>query len=77
MSEYCSTSEGGRTILVHKQVWIKYNGEIPAGYIIHHINGNKKDNRIENLQLVTRSEHTKIHCGKKIKLNSTDSGHDH
>jgi hypothetical protein len=29
--------------------------------IIHHINGDMKDNRIENLKVVTRSEHIKIH----------------
>lgn len=28
---------------------------------IHHINKQKQDNRIENLQLLTKSEHTKLH----------------
>ncbi len=28
---------------------------------IHHINGNRQDNRIENLELITHSEHTKFH----------------
>ena len=29
--------------------------------IIHHINGNRSDNRIENLQITNLSEHLKIH----------------
>jgi hypothetical protein len=29
--------------------------------IVHHINTNKKDNRIENLEVMTRSEHSKLH----------------
>lgn len=29
--------------------------------IVHHLNENKKDNRISNLQLLTRAEHIRIH----------------
>lgn len=33
--------------------------------IVHHINGNKTDNRRRNLKIVTRSEHYAIHHRKK------------
>ncbi|WP_439235145.1 HNH endonuclease signature motif containing protein [Lonepinella koalarum] len=37
-------------------VWQKHFGEIPKGYIVWHKNGNSTDDRIENLELITRQE---------------------
>lgn len=34
---------------------------LPKGFVIHHVNHNKVDNRLENLQLMTQSEHAKHH----------------
>lgn len=41
---------------VHRLVWIAFNGPIPEGYEINHINEDKTDNRLENLNLMTRKE---------------------
>lgn len=45
----------------HRRVWIEANGPIPHGYVIHHRNGDKLDNRLENLQMMTRREHRLHH----------------
>lgn len=42
------------TIGVHRAVWAWYYGEVPQGLVIDHINNNKQDNRLENLQLLTQ-----------------------
>ena len=43
-------------ILAHRFVWIIFNGDIPDRLEINHINGIKNDNRLCNLELVTKSQ---------------------
>lgn len=43
----------------HRLVWLYWNGEIPAGMTIDHIDGNKLNNDPSNLQLLTRGENAR------------------
>lgn len=46
---------------LHRTVWEAHNGPVPAGYEVHHINGNRADNDIENLQLMPEGGHQSYH----------------
>lgn len=54
------TVPGQGRITMQKYVWIKNKGVIPSGYVIHHKNGIKIDNDINNLQLVELSKMSKV-----------------
>ena len=49
---------------LHRVVWEKHNGPIPEDCDVHHINGDRTDNDIENLQLLPQSEHHKEHMSR-------------
>ena len=51
----------------HILVWEATNGPLPEGQIIHHVNGVKTDNRLENLKAMPRSQHNHAHGERRIK----------
>jgi len=55
---YYARTDSRRT-LMHRDVWKFYKGYIPKGHDLHHINHNKTDNRIENLEIYSKSEHSR------------------
>lgn len=49
---------------LHRAVWEYHNGEIPTGYHVHHVDGDKAHNDIENLTLLEGSEHLREHMNR-------------
>ena len=59
---------------LHRTVWEYHNGTIPDGYDIHHIDGDRANNDLENLQMLPSSEHGSLHmCTPDRKEKSRQS----
>jgi hypothetical protein len=54
-------AKSGKIIREHTKV-LKDNGiEVPKGFVVHHKDGNKSNNSLSNLQVLSNREHTKLH----------------
>jgi hypothetical protein len=69
----CLYDNRGHTIRLHRVVAEAFIGTRPTGYQVNHKDGDKANNRIENLEYVTASENA-IHA---VRLGLMKSGDQH
>lgn len=63
---YLSTKRiGEHRKRLHVYVWESINGEIPKGYHVHHKDENKRNNELDNLELITAHEHLSLHSKER------------
>jgi hypothetical protein len=57
----------GKEYRAHRIIWSLHNGEIPEGMLIDHIDGNKQNNKIDNLRLATRTQNNNNSIGRSVR----------
>lgn len=71
MKSYKTLTINGKQKRLHRYLMECYLGrELKSSELVHHINNNVYDNRLENLQVVTRGEHKRLHpeIGKQTRF---------
>lgn len=59
----------GKNVLLHRYIWMKHNGEIPPGMVVHHKDEDKEHNEISNYELMPRGGHSSMHTNERIAHN--------
>lgn len=59
--DYILVRVGTTYVREHRHVWEQANGPIPEKWQVHHLNGIKTDNRIENLVAMSNADHHRDH----------------
>jgi len=61
-NRYLWTRKNGKNVNTHRKIIEDSIGRtLLYNEVVHHIDGNKTNNNLENLKLMSRSEHSKLH----------------
>jgi len=73
--EWYTGRVGQRYVFEHNVVMCEALGitEMPAGFVVHHVDGDKTNNNINNLALLTISAHARLHGRERVTTISKES----
>jgi len=72
-----TNESGSRNLYVHRLMYRTFVGDIPSNMEINHIDHNKENNSVDNLELLTHSDNLKkavLHYGNKLKPRCKQCG---
>lgn len=64
-----------KNMFVHRLVYMAFYGDIPGGFEINHKDGDKSNNRLDNLEVVTRSDNLKHAWDNKLRNQNGEKNH--
>lgn len=53
---------------IHRLVYEAFIGDIPKGYVVHHKDGNRQNNRVENLIAIPEKVHSNLHASQNPNI---------
>jgi hypothetical protein len=56
---------------LHRAVWEYHNGPIPKGFHVHHKDNNRANNSLENLELLSHTDHAKLHMQDPERIKTS------
>jgi len=51
----------------HVVVWERVHGVVPTGFDVHHRDADKLNNRLDNLELLSKLDHKREHSGCEMR----------
>ena len=70
--KYKQIKVNGKEVRVHRHVMEEYLGrKLSHDEHVHHINGDSYDNRLENLEVLTNSDHQRMEVARRKEHNGT------
>ncbi len=73
--QYKRITMNGKTCYYHRVLWEAFNGAIPHKMTVDHVDGNRLNNRLDNLQLLSQSDNsrkTMVETHQKNKIWTKD-----
>lgn len=72
--KYAQYWDGGvkSRILIYRWLWVRAHGEIPPGYVVHHIDGDAYNNELTNLQIMSEADHVSLHADVRRDRHTTE-----
>jgi len=70
---YSDGGKSNKTFLLHRLIWTYFNGDIPEGMQIDHIDGNHLNNHLDNLQVITQKENIRKRPTTHLTLDQVES----